>query len=388
MQLAFRITNNVIAAVVSIIFLVYVADHLDKIDKKNRIYLLLFIINTAEIIIETITCIIDGISLGWLIPISKLLNMISFVLGPVISYLWFLFVMEWIKENRSAKHRSVKKAIMLLPLILNTAVSILTLKFDFIFKITPENVYVRQPMIFIPAVCTYFYMICSLIYIYKNRKVILSTEFIPLIMALIFGSIGGIIQLSVYGLLVIWSIAAYSFIIIYILFQHEMSQMDMLTGTWMRSRLKAYLDNRMKKNNLRAFSIVFIDLDEFKNINDVYGHKEGDRALVTIVKLIRSSIHRGDFITRFGGDEFILFLNVGDKKTVEEVIKRIYDSLERYNLSSNKPYNLSFSYGYEIYDFNNPVTPDEYISHVDKLMYKNKKHKKFIDSSIKKGGTG
>lgn len=384
MHIALRIENNVIAAVVSIIFLIYIQNYLDRIDRKNRIYLLLFSINTIEIIVETVTCIIDGISLNWLLPVSRILNVILFVFGPVISYLWFLFVREWIGQNKGEESLSIKKMLLISPLILNAVVSVLTLHFDLVFKITQGNVYIRQPMIFIPVACTYFYMICSLVYVFKNRKMMISTEFIPLVMVLIFGSIGGAIQLGMYGLLVVWSISAYSFIIIYILFQHEMSQLDILTGAWTRIRLKTYLKNRMKKNNFRRFSIIFIDLDEFKNINDMYGHREGDRALITVVKLIRSSIRRDDFITRYGGDEFIIFLNTGSKRIVEKVIGRIYNSFERHNFSSKRTYNLSFSYGYEIYDFNNPITPEEYISRVDKLMYKNKKHKKFVDGSIKK----
>ncbi len=87
-----------------------------------------------------------------------------------------------------------------------------------------------------------------------------------------------------------------------------------------------------------------------------------------------------DFITRYGGDEFILFLNVNSSREVESIMSNVSDSLASYNKSSNAPYKLSFSYGYELYNFDKPMDANEYISHVDKLMYKHKNRKKFKNS--------
>lgn len=382
MDLIFKITNNVIASLVSIIFLICIKNRLDNTDKKNLIYMIMFSMNTVEIIVETITCIIDKKPLTGLILAAKILNMILFILGPAISCMWFLFVYVWIYEGKFRIYNLIKRVLFFLPLIVNTIFVVLTLNYDFVFKITENNVYVREPMIAIPVFCAYFYMTLSLIYIFINRNGLLRMEFFPLVMALVMGSIAGIIQLLFPGMLVVWSVSAYAFVIIYTLFQYQMSQIDVLTGAWMRSELENYLNNRMKKNSFRGFSIVFIDLNKFKNINDTYGHREGDRALITAVKLIKTNIRKDDFVTRYGGDEFIIFLNLDDKEMIESIIHRIIDSFNKYNKISIKNYKLSFSYGYEIYNFDRHMTVKELINHVDKLMYENKKNSKFYGSSI------
>ena len=124
-------------------------------------------------------------------------------------------------------------------------------------------------------------------------------------------------------------------------------------------------------------SLVYLDLDNFKPINDTFGHAEGDYVLKTFASQLRFICRESDLVARLGGDEFVvLFFNVTNKG-VEELITRFKNALNDFHQKNNKGYDINFSYG--IVEF----SPERYSSietllHAsDSLMYEDKKAKKF-----------
>ena len=73
----------------------------------------------------------------------------------------------------------------------------------------------------------------------------------------------------------------------------------------------------------KKFALVFIDLDRFKNVNDLYGHEMGDRLLQRVSEIFRSVIRKTDFVTRVGGDEFILYIEMHEEEDIERIVKRL-----------------------------------------------------------------
>lgn len=374
MNLALRIDNNIIAIILSIIFLINISRRLDKKERKNKAFITIFILNTFQLINETLTCIINKQPYAWLIPITTLLHIFLFLLAPLLTYRWYVFTNLWIKKD--VEYDWQKDTFILIPLMFNTLLVFLSPSLKLVFYINRYNVYQRGSLFFIPVVISYFYLLCGFIRIFVNKKGIAKTEFLPLLLFGVFPAIGGLIQILFYGLLLMWSSITFSLIILYLYLQQQMMNIDHLTGAWTREHFHNYLTHRIEQEKSKGFSIIFIDLDDFKKINDTFGHNEGDRALVNVVHIIKNILLKDDSITRYGGDEFLLFLNVDSSQEVEAIIMRIYDALTEYNKCSNFPYVLNFSYGYELYDSEKLMTADEYINHVDKLMYQDKKNKK------------
>ncbi|AKA67998.1 GGDEF domain-containing protein [Clostridium scatologenes] len=374
MNLFLRIDNNIIAIVVSIIFLRNITNSLDKKETKNRIFVIIFIINTVQLFIETSTCIINKQPYTWLIPISAILHIFLYILGPIVTYMWYVFANLWVNKNKNYKWKN--NIIFLLPIGLNILLAILSPFFKLEFYIDKFNVYQRGFLFFVPSAISYFYLLCGFIIIYTNRNKLTKIEFLPLLLFGVFPSIASLIQIMIYGPLLMWSSIAFSLIILYLYIQQQMIHIDHLTGAWTRDKFYNYLNYRIKQKKPKNFSIAFIDLNDFKKINDTFGHNEGDNALINVVHIIKDILKREDFITRYGGDEFVLFLNADSEQQVEETINKVYDSLAEYNENSRLKYKLNLSCGYELYDFNKHMTADEYISHVDKLMYRDKKIKK------------
>ncbi len=118
--------------------------------------------------------------------------------------------------------------------------------------------------------------------------------------------------------------------------------------------------------------MILIDINNFKYINDTYGHDIGDDALETAAKLLKSCLRTNDFIARFGGDEFCIVLDISNRSDLEMLVCRINNCLEKYNKSSSKPYELGFSMGYAVYAYHSHKSSEEFLKQVDKLMYENK----------------
>jgi len=374
MDLALRIDNNIVAIIVSIIFLIYISKRIDKTDPKIRVFFLMFLLNTIELITETLTCIINRQPYIWLIPITEFLHIILFILGPLITYLWFLFAYLWVSGN--SKIQRSYNLILIFPMIINSLAVFASPFLYYVFSISANNIYQRGFLFFLPATIAYFYLLLSFSFIYINRDKTNRVEFFPLLLFAVFPVAGGIIQTLHYGFLLIWSTIAFSLIFIYLYLQQQMIQIDPLTGAWTRDTFYSFLNNRIGQNNSKNFAIVFIDMDNFKKINDTYGHLEGDKALMIVVQIINNILRKGDFIARYGGDEFVLYLNAESREEIEALMSRISQALDIHNKTKSPPYELVFSYGYELYNFDTRMNIDEYIKYVDELMYKSKKDKK------------
>lgn len=372
MSLLLRIDNNIVAIIVSLIFTINILGRLDIKDKKNIVFFNMFIFNIIELCIETSTCIINKQPSVWLVPLSITLHLILFTLAPVVTYMWYLFSRLWVYEEYKLK----EDIVLLIPLVINTLLTVASPFFKTVFYIDQNNVYHRGSLFFVSMAAAYFYLLVSFIFVYRNKDKIRKIEYFPLLLFGVFPAVAALVQSLFYGFLLIWSSIAFSMIIAYVYLQQGMMHTDYLTGAWTREKFYLYLNKFIDGDKGKEFAIVFIDLDGFKSINDTYGHAEGDKALKAVVSTINGILPKDAYIARYGGDEFVLILNTGNNSEVKAVLNNINDAFGNYNSLSDNPYDLKYSYGYKIYDDNLKMSADEFINHVDKLMYKAKQDKK------------
>lgn len=130
--------------------------------------------------------------------------------------------------------------------------------------------------------------------------------------------------------------------------------------------------NLFCRENIPA-SLVFIDLNRFKPINDQFGHAEGDRALKAFADQIKLACRESDLFARLGGDEFVALLTNTDKTAAEEVVSRLRKNVDRYNQKEHRGYDIEFSYGIVEYNRTEHKDLDELLSAGDSLMYERKK---------------
>jgi diguanylate cyclase (GGDEF)-like protein len=119
-------------------------------------------------------------------------------------------------------------------------------------------------------------------------------------------------------------------------------------------------------------SMVFLDLDKFKPINDQFGHAEGDHALIAFANLMRKSFRDSDVFARIGGDEFVVLLTNTEKKLAAEIVQRFRSLVDAYNVHANRGYDIAFSDGIVSMQPNQDSLVDDLLREADVLMYEKK----------------
>jgi diguanylate cyclase (GGDEF)-like protein len=141
---------------------------------------------------------------------------------------------------------------------------------------------------------------------------------------------------------------------------YNLSTKDPLTGLYNRNDLKSQVQRIIAsaKRNNNHFAIIFLDLDNFKNINDSVGHHFGDIILTKVATVLRTAIRENDVPARIGGDEFLIVLpEIENERSVIEVVQRIKEQLSKPIIMENERYNVTVSMGVALYpkdgeDFN------------------------------------
>jgi len=103
------------------------------------------------------------------------------------------------------------------------------------------------------------------------------------------------------------------------------NQLDNLTGAYNRHFFSLYVEDIIRNGTIGT--LLFLDLDDFKQINDIHGHQVGDTVLERFSKAVQSVIRKNDIFARYGGEEFILFLPDADKETTLSITQRIHETL-------------------------------------------------------------
>ncbi len=156
------------------------------------------------------------------------------------------------------------------------------------------------------------------------------------------------------------------------------AQRDELTNTYNRRAGYKILKNMIKNidNQGGFFSIAFIDINNLKLVNDVYGHDIGDEYIINVVETIKEVTREEDIIARFGGDEFlIIFAEIKDEIAFK-ILERIQVKLKLINQIEKYNYKMSISYGVEEYNLEKELGLNELISTADSKMYQFKKEYK------------
>ena len=128
--------------------------------------------------------------------------------------------------------------------------------------------------------------------------------------------------------------------------------------------------------NNAPMSLCFIDLDGFKEVNDTYGHAEGDRVLVFAADLLKKAIRTSDSVCRMGGDEFLLILPECDQESAVQMWDRVQSIIDTANKEALLPLDLKMSHGIVTFDPKQPTTLDALMALADERMYEDKKKRK------------
>ncbi|MEG0736133.1 MAG: GGDEF domain-containing protein [Longicatena sp.] len=316
-------------------------------NKKQKSY---FIASALTFLFMLIVISVDFLSHNlWNIwYIRKITSFINFAVCPLVPL--FLYKIAIAKKSSSTLY---------IPLIVNVIICFISIWNGCVFNISTSNTYDRGSLFFLPFLTTILYM-CILIWYTGHQRLkgrlierLLLTSIITL---LVFGMVMEII----FGYFFLsWVAASLSLPMYYLLLNINHSILDPLTSAYNRS---VYMKDLDRMHTHKSCIIALLDINDFKTINDTYGHDAGDRYLITFTNIMHKHVPSCS-LYRIGGDEFVV---LSKKDNLEKVNEGILQA----RVEMNKIH-LDFSFG--IGKYLPQISIFEFINQIDALMYENKK---------------
>jgi diguanylate cyclase (GGDEF)-like protein len=345
-----------------------------KFDRKEhalRLFFALIVVTILILVLEILSVALNASHNINFISAHKLVDTLGFTLAPLVPILAALYVYK--RTNEYTRLAANKYFWLSIPLVISGLLSLGSYHYNWIFHITSENIYERGPLFFVSPMTLFFYYLLNLLFIYENRRKLNKEEIFILSLLSLITVAMSVFQLHYFVYLTIWNSMAISIVVNYIFILHSQTKIDPLTGLGNRLAYDEYLANLSRKSNI-VLSVVNIDLDDFKSINDMYGHHEGDKVLKEFANELKAVFEGRGVPIRVGGDEFIVLISEAQNERVEKYIETLIDRMNTYNENNSRPYRVNFSYGMTIFD-NTYKNLQELIQDSDKRMYENKQKK-------------
>lgn len=307
----------------------------------------------------------------------ELSNLIFYECLTVISYLWMIYVYVKLDAIRSFGRKTFLWSI---PLMLFSLVAISNPFTHILFTINDHNLFVRNTGTYFHWVVTWMYLIiatvktaCS-IFREKNRNK--RREAIPLLSFIIAPTVAGVIQMLFYGVTSSQVGITFSLTLIFLIEQSDQILSDSLTGLNNRHSFNQYLASHIPHHSGENLTLFMIDINNFKQVNDKFGHIAGDHALnvvAEVLKQVSSESQNRLFLCRYGGDEFLIAAFDRTPEEANAIKAQIYEALEKKAQEIKAPYALSVSVGFATGTCSDYDGAAQLLRIADEAMYAEKK---------------
>ncbi len=347
--------------------------------ETSRIFRHILLMVIAVMLTDMICIALEKASFPHVRQIIYLMNMLYFCLSGAIAFSWLRYTCMRIYRGKDPVDILHSAAVLpLMALLLFVILSPLT---HWLFYIDGNNHYERGRFFSIQTFIVYGYMTAAMIIsLRKNFQETIRSQKQDCIYMSLFvvpPFLGGLIQLLFYGINLTWPATAISLLIVYVNLKNKETSIDALTSLNNRGRLDIVLQDNIENaanEKSKGLSLLLMDIDNFKHINDTFGHVNGDEALIQTANILKKTFDQTDaFISRYGGDEFAVLLKSKDEEKIKEAIRNIETELEKEQLNNSYPYHISLSIGYAIFGEYNIKNMKELIAAADQSMYEQKK---------------
>jgi len=348
--------------------------------QKYLYFQFMVIANMALLVLDCAAWLVVGCTGTLLRTLNIAVTTLFYVVDPLPSYFFICFADSVLDIPAEKKTKLMRW--YLLPVALHMVIAVFTPYTGWFFSIDAVNEYQRGPLLWLSFLLSYGLMVLAFVkalvsYIRSRRenKVaaknakeygwLLKFTFIPLI--------GGVIQAFDFNVTYVWNITVIALLIFYINYQNVEITTDTLTGLYNRRQAYAYFDRfvRERERDKTNIALIMMDINNFKSINDRFGHSMGDEAIVTVARCLEAEFEWDDFICRFGGDEFVVITKHGVVSHLKSVLQRINESLAEKNAQGCCPFELSLSAGYALYSQKNDSL-DTLFRKADEMMFEQK----------------
>lgn len=261
-----------------------------------------------------------------------------------------------------AGHRVHYGKLFCLPAAVNGLITMSSLWTGLVTHVSADNVYTRGPLYPLPYLAAAFYLFGTLGFISHNETPGRKMETKIMVGVILAVTVASACEITMrrYGML--WSTTMACLILLFLVTTTNKVLYDPLTGTYSRLAYHKRLGTIQK--GLRAATLVIVDMNGLKTINDTLGHAAGDRAIIQMAQALLAIRMRRLKLYRYGGDEFVL---IGDGCIAQWLEKELEQALNRCGAVEGIP--LSFAYGIEEYQGGDLHT---LLEEMDQKMYRKK----------------
>jgi len=294
-------------------------------------------------------------------------NVVGFALTPIIPIA--LIAISDITILQTHK-------LLLLPPLINIVAAVLSPVFKLIFYVDINNHYERGNSFFIFVVIYIINLIILVISTLHTGKIHHYPIKGKMIALSLFTVAGTSIQLVFPEVYSSWHCVTLALLLYFLLLSEFDSSFDTLTGLYNRA---AFEKAAKQMTSRKAFSVIVLDVNDFKSINDTYGHDYGDLVLKTVAAIIRKSLDNHYTCYRVGGDEFYIICKETKQERIEYQLRSMTNILAEER--ENNSYLPTIAYGYSIFLGGN-LNFQKILKEADERMYCFKKLQKIEASQV------
>ncbi len=347
---------------------------------EMMVFYAMLLVNLFQCVVEPVSLWLDGRLFPGAILLNTVLNTLLYVGNITFAVLWATYAE--LRMDRREKLSKVFQILRYVPAGLMLVGSLLNLFVPLFFQITAENYYVRLPLFPVTYVIVYFYLIWGTGVAYGFAQRSERYVFLPAATFLAPVCIASVLQYMYYGLSLLWVGAAVGMTAAYVSLLDESNAVDLLSGAFSRQYLHQKLW-ALSKNTLpglsggeRLTAGIMLDIDDFKKINDRYGHLVGDDAIRQTGKLLRRVMGMKGMVFRYAGDEFVILMRHQRESDIADIIEQIQKETDAFHETVDVPYRIQFSLGHTVYVPGEDVA--DFVKRMDDDMYRDKKQKQSL----------
>ena len=316
---------------------------------------------------------------GRLFPGARLINYISntflFTFNLLLPFSLMVYVDLGLYGDPGRIRKHYKAQIVVCCVML--AANFLNLFVPINYVISPENVYARRPFGYVSFFVILYYCLSAFFLTRRYEKANGAKTFFNINLFLLPVLLGAALQFLFYGLSLAWIAAGIGLTGLFMMQQNEQAYLDALTDTYNRQYLNHILSVWISRGS--GFAGMMLDVDNFKHINDAFGHSEGDQALMAVADILKRSRVTNEWVFRFAGDEFIILKMTDDPDSLAPYIAEAERRLAEYN--AGRPYRIALSYGVSYFSSG---SVDAFMKEMDENMYAMKERHHAPDSGEQK----
>ncbi|PKM49988.1 MAG: hypothetical protein CVV02_13475 [Firmicutes bacterium HGW-Firmicutes-7] len=325
---------------------------------RKKPFLIGIILTVIIILSEAGTVFADNGSLN-LRSINIFCNILGFALTPMIP-----IAITLIFDRRILRTHK----LLLVPTLINIVATVLSPLFRFIFYVDANNQYIRGDYFFIfitVYIINFLFLVMSTLDAGKKYNYPIMRKMVALSIFTIIGTSIQLVDPLVYSS---WHCVTLSLFLYFLLMSEFDSSFDTLTGLYNRATFDKAAKQMVRP---KVFSVIMLDINDFKCVNDTYGHDYGDRVIKNVATIIRESFNKHYTCYRFGGDEFCITSNETDQEKIEFQLRTMTNALAEMREKGNLL--PTVSYGYSIFPGGERLDFYKILKEADDQMYHFKK---------------